>query len=163
MFKLSMLLQVLTNAVGLVEDGLKGNKYITVTIKDIQAYVRLASLIKTNYTRLHEALGLCRSALEKVPNDFRATRETGHVLLHMMKFEDARMYFEQALGLNPSDPNANFLLGVTFGELGRLDQAESSIRHALRLTSDAGSRNMYENHLRTVLQMKSRSTSHRGT
>ena len=154
---------MLTHAVKLVEEGLNGNRYITVAIKDIQAYVRLAGLIKTNHTRHREALQLCQSALDKIPNDFRATREMGHVLLHMMRYKEARAYFERALELNPSEPNANFLLGLTLGELGHLDQAESSIRRALRLTSDVQSRNMYETRLQTVLQMKSRTTGHRGT
>ena len=154
---------MLRHAIKLVEEGVNGNRYITVAIKDIQAYVRLASLIKTNNTRLQEALQLCQTALEKIPDDFRATRETGHVLLHMMRYKEATLYLKRALELNPSEPNANFLLGVTQGEMGHLDQAESSIRRAQSLTSDIHSINTYENHLQTVLQMKSGTASRRGT
>lgn len=149
-----MLLQVLTTAVELVEDGLRGNRFITVTKKDIQAYVRLANLIKTNYTRLHEALRLCQTALKKIPDDFRATREMGHVLFHMQRLEEARAYLQQAIQLQPSEPNAHYLLGATLGDMGDLGGAEVSIRHAMSLVKDAGSRLAYMVHLGAVLQRK---------
>jgi Flp pilus assembly protein TadD len=101
--------------------------------RDILAYIRLSSLIKTNHTRLPEALRLCKTAIERLPDDFRVLRETGHVLLHMGKPTEAKVYLQKALELKPSEPNVNYLLGVTEGELGNLDVAERSIRRAMSL------------------------------
>lgn len=120
---------------------------------DIYAYIRLASIIKTNHTRLPEALQLCHAALEKLPNDFRTVRETGHVLLNMGKYEEARLYLQRAIELNPSEPNTIFLLGITESELGDLDAAEGLVRRAMGLVSQANAQ-LYASHLRHILQRK---------
>jgi predicted Zn-dependent protease len=146
--------QALSKAVELVEAGLRGaNRAISVSPRDISAYVRLASLIKTNQTRLPEALRLCRAALEKTPEDFRALRETGHVLLNMGRVTEAKVYLQRAIELNPSEPNVNFLLGVVEGELGNVIVAERNIRNAMSLGGEANART-YAGHLGHVLQRK---------
>ena len=143
---------MLLTAVSLVEERMNGNTHITVSKKDLQVYVKLASVLKSNYTRLPEALQFCHRAAEWLPFDFRAIRETGHVLLHMGKFPEAKMYLEHALEINPTEPNVNFLLGVALGELGDLDRAEVSIRRAMRLGS--GNKLTYIPQLAIILRRK---------
>ena len=145
--------QVLTEAIGLVEVGLEGHQHVTISRSDIQAYVKLASIVKMNQTRLLEALKLCQLALERIPEDSRVLRETGHVLLHMGQIEEAKLYLLQATEAGPTEPNARFLLGVAEGELGNLDDAERSIRHSLTLSSGTNSQ-IYASHLDTILQRK---------
>lgn len=139
-------------AISLLEDGLGGNKFISVGKGDIQSYVRLASLIKTNHTRLEEALQLCQTALTRLPDDFRATREMGHVLLHMRRLDEARVSLQRAVELHPAEPNAHFLLGVTLSDMGDLGRAKASIKRAMDLAADEGARQHYMSHLRTILQ-----------
>ena len=43
------------------------------------------------------------------------------------------MYLQKALELNPTEPNVNYLLGVTEGEQGNLVAAERRIRRAISL------------------------------
>ena len=143
--------QALKRAVYLVEEKLNNTQHISQ--RDVVAYVRLANLIKTNQTRLPEALHLCRTVLEKVPDYFRGLREAGHVLLHMGRLAEARDYLQQALELQPSEPNVNFLLGVAEGELGNLNAAERSIEKAMGLSSESNAR-MYASELSSILRRK---------
>ena len=145
---------MLRRAIELLEAGVNGSRFITVSKKDIQAYVKLASLIKTNHTRMEEALQLCQTALAKVPDDFRATREMGQILLMTRKSEEAKTYLERAIQLSPSEPNAHYLLGMTHAELGDLARADASIRRALALVSDRASQLAYMVHLGVVLYRK---------
>ena len=139
-------------AIGLLEEGLNGSRLISIAVKDIQAYVRLANLIKTNQSRLEEAHELCQRALSRSPDNFRATRETGHILLYMGKAQEAKTYLERAVELNPSEPNAHYLLSVAYTELDDLSQAESSLRRALVLVGSAEI--SYMIHLCFVLQQR---------
>ena len=81
---------MLKRAIELVEEQLASSDP-HISQRDILAYVRLSNLIKTNHTRLPEALRLCRKAIDKLPGDFRVLRETGHVLLHMEKHTEAKV------------------------------------------------------------------------
>ena len=141
-------------AVDLVEKGLSGNRYITVARKDIAAYVRLASLIKANSSRLEEAHQLCQTALSKVPDDFKATRQLGDVLLRMKRISEARTQLEKAIQLNPSEPTAYYLLGLVFLEMDDLTRAEANIRRSLALGGGGSSYTAFIVHLASVLERK---------
>ena len=115
--------------------------------------MRLSSLIKTNHSRLPEALQLCKAALQRDPGEFRVLRETGHVLIHMGKYTEAKVYLQRALEINPSEPNVNYLLGVAEGELGNMDAAERDIRRAMRLSSESNAQ-VYATELANILRRK---------
>ena len=55
--------------------------------------------------------------------------------------------------LNPSEPNVNYLMGVTEGELGNLDMAERNIRRAMSLGPGSNAQ-VYATELSSVLQKK---------
>ena len=147
-------MQVLNKAIGLIEKGLGGNRYITVAKKDIAAYVRLAGLIKANSSRLEEAHQLCQAALSKVPDDFKATRQLGDVLLRMNRFSEARTQLEKAIQLNPAEPNGYYMLGLVFLEMDDLARAEANIRRSLALGGGGSSYPAFIVHLASVLERK---------
>ena len=138
----------------LIEAQLKSSNP-RVPESNLLAYLRLAALIKTNHTHWSEALELCQSVLEKVPDNFRALREAGYILLQMQRLEEARVYLRQAFELQPAEPNVNFLLGLTEGELGNLKAAEWNIGRAMSLGSESNAR-VYATELAAILKRKGR-------
>ena len=126
-------MQELSIAIDLLQRGMRGNRFISVGKKDVTAYARMASLLKVNSSRLHEAYDHCHAALKLVPDHFMATRELGDVLLRMKRYEEAEVELERAVRLDSSRYSAHWLLGVAYMQTRQLVKAESSLRKALVL------------------------------
>ena len=133
---------------------MKGNRYISVGKKDITAYARMASLLKANSSRLHEAYHHCQTALNLVPDHFLTTRELGDILLRLKRYKEAEVELEKAVRLNPSHFSAHWLLGVTLMQTGQLLKAESSLRKALVLGQGRDSYASIVLHYGIVLEQK---------
>jgi tetratricopeptide (TPR) repeat protein len=81
--------------------------------------------------RLAEAEATVRAALESHPNDLRILIELGYVLSAQRRYEDAMAAFDRALRVDAGDLHAVEGKARSLRLLGRLAEAEATVRAAL--------------------------------
>ena len=129
-------MQAYRSAIKLINRGLSGDSFVGIMAKDVNAYTRLAVLLKTNSSHLHEAYSLCQTAFEKAPTNAKVVRETGDVLRRLKQFGKAREVLLRAVQLDPKNAFGHFYMGQTLIDAGDSAQAESSYRRALSLAKN---------------------------
>ena len=129
-------MQAYRSAIKLINNGLNGDSFVGIMAKDMNAYTRLAVLLKTNSSHLLEAYKLCQTAFEKAPTNAKVLRETGDVLRRLRKFTDAREILMRAIQMDPRNAFGHFYMGQTLADAGDITQAEASYRHALSLAKN---------------------------
>ncbi len=85
---------------------------------------------------LEEAL--MRRRLEKYPGDFWARMKLGGVMMARLDTAGAEQMLEQAVRLQPENPEAHNLLGSALQRLGRQKEAIEQFRAAVRYRPDYG-------------------------
>jgi tetratricopeptide (TPR) repeat protein len=83
--------------------------------------------------RCEENLQAQQRMIEQSPRNWRLRAGIGGCLMASGNWSEAASQFRSFAELQPGDPRAYLLLGITETELGELDQAEIHLRHALKL------------------------------
>ncbi|AHF04018.1 hypothetical protein MARPU_09165 [Marichromatium purpuratum 984] len=94
----------------------------------------LTGLVEDN--RLEEALSKARLLCKKYPRDFFLWKAMGTVLYRSDDCRSALPAMQQALALNPKDPELLNTLGNILHDLGRLAQSQSCFSRAIALSPD---------------------------
>ena len=128
--------QMYRAAIKIINRGMAGDPSISVGVKNVNAYTRLANLLKQNSSRLEEAYTLCQSAISLVPTHALAHSQMGDILLRMSRYSAAKAALTTALHLEWRNPTAHYSLGLVNQELGEERQAEQNFRTALSLTGN---------------------------
>jgi len=74
-----------------------------------------------------------RTVVDAVPENSRGQRNLGVALMGLDRNEEALLYLQEAIALDPQTPYARVNLAVTLIALGRVDAAEAHLRDALEL------------------------------
>ena len=123
-------------AIKIINRGMAGDPSISVGVKNVNAYTRLANLLKQNSSQLEEAYTLCQLAISLVPTHALAHSQMGDILLRMSRHSAAKAALTTALHLEWRNPTAHYSLGLVNQELGEERQAEQNFRTALSLTGN---------------------------
>ena len=78
-----------------------------------------------------------RQALQADPDNPDVIYEMGSLLQQLRRPADALPYFARHLEVSRNDPQTLVQIGKTYGDLGRLDEAETALRRALDVGDDA--------------------------
>lgn len=135
-------------AINIINRGMAGDPLVSVAVKNLNAYTRLANLLKQNSSRLEEAYILCQSAISIVPTHAVAHSVMGDILLRMHRHPEAKSALTTALQLEWRNPTAHYNLGLVNQELGEEQKAEQNFRTALSLSGNHPS-------LKVMLQLAS--------
>ena len=123
-------------AINLVKRGMRGDTSVPVELRNLNAYTRLARLLKENSSRLEEAYKLCQTAISMRPTLAIAHSEMGDILRRMKKLPEAKEALDTALRIHWANPNAHIFMGLVSREFGDRERAEQSLRAALSLTKN---------------------------
>jgi tetratricopeptide (TPR) repeat protein len=93
--------------------------------------------------RTADAQESLRKALENDPDDSFAHVQYGSLLLQQEEHKQALREFRQAVALAPESPDAQEALAVGLAEIGRLQEAELTLRGALRQVDDDRRANLH--------------------
>jgi tetratricopeptide (TPR) repeat protein len=74
-----------------------------------------------------------RTVVDAVPENSRGQRNLGVALMGLDRNEEALLYLQEAIALDPQTPYARVNLAVALIALGRVDAAEAHLRDALEL------------------------------
>lgn len=118
----------------MINRGMSGDTSITVELRNLNAYTRLARLLKENSSQLEEAYKLCQTAISIRPMLAIAHSEMGDILRRMNKLPEAKVALDAAIRMNWVSPNAHIAMGLVNRGLGDWEGAERSLRAALSLT-----------------------------
>ena len=123
-------------AIDVISRGMSGDTSITVELRNLNAYTRLARLLKENSSQLEEAYKLCQTAISIRPTLAIAHSEMGDILRQMNKLSEAKVALDTALRMNWASPNAHIAMGLVNRGLGDREGAERSLRAVLSLTKN---------------------------
>jgi tetratricopeptide (TPR) repeat protein len=84
------------------------------------------------------AVPMLRRAASLNPNNAQYQRDLAEVLLFSARVKNALDVIEHAVILEPQDPKAHFILGLTTMSLGLLDRAIEAYRTAIKLEPEFG-------------------------
>jgi tetratricopeptide (TPR) repeat protein len=107
---------------------------------DMRQYRRLViALVHAllNQYKFHEARDWLQGLLRLEPGDDEALTLLGHTLHHWGHFEDAEHHFQQALAINPDNPQALHELAELFETRGTLLEAERMHERLARVTGNS--------------------------
>ena len=104
--------------------------------KDVNAYTRLAVLLKVNSSHLQEAYDLCQTAFEKAPTNAKVLREIGDIMRRMKRYSNAKEMLQRATQLDHGNAFGHFYMGQAHADEGDITQAEAKYRHALSLAKN---------------------------
>jgi Flp pilus assembly protein TadD/predicted Zn-dependent protease with MMP-like domain len=83
--------------------------------------------------RSDEALERVDAALRITSNRGDALHERGVALFDLSRFNEAKLAFEKALGIQPQDAYTHQMLGLTFEQLGDAPRADTELKRAIEL------------------------------
>jgi polyferredoxin/tetratricopeptide (TPR) repeat protein len=81
-------------------------------------------------------LDLCRARLERFPNHLHTMRVLSIILRQMGSYDESLALTKKTIEIDPKQPSAHFYMAMTLVDQGRLNEAESAMREALRLAPD---------------------------
>ncbi len=103
-------------------------------MSQMTAYPRLMQAAKElDAGRLPQAKALLTQVLGKTPGDWNALRMMRHTLTRLGEHQAALYYAERAKNLNSNDPDVLNLYGNSLLEVGRHEEAETTLRRAVEL------------------------------
>jgi tetratricopeptide (TPR) repeat protein len=98
----------------------------------MNVYYERARLLFTQGRHVHAEREL-RELLAENPNHGQAHSFLGRCLAAQKHWPEALVEGEKGVGLAPNLPYAHYMLGMTYTDCGRLEQAEGALREAMRL------------------------------
>jgi len=107
-------------------------EYLRARPNDHEMLLGLGISLVENDER-EEAIPVFRRVTERDPMNAIAQQSLATLLYEQKNFEDALVPAEQAVALQPSDPDTHVLLGRVLAQLGRLDESRSLFERALQI------------------------------
>ncbi len=114
--------------------SLTRRRLLSVLAGIILAVLMISATIQTAHWR--NSLSLWTHALACTDRNDIAHNNMGEALAAQDRFHEAIGHHEQALQINPNDPETHYNMGAAFVELGRLAEAVACDKQALRLRPD---------------------------
>ena len=121
------------HAVELIYRGAGGDTSISLNVKGLKVFSRLARILKMDISRLQEAHNLLKDIIKKFP-DFQYSylfSELGDVLIRMGKYSKAKVALETAMKHDPKNLLAYSHLAKLYLEQGNSSLAEQSLRNGV--------------------------------
>ncbi|CAN0262414.1 protein O-mannosyl-transferase TMTC3 [Lampetra fluviatilis] len=123
-----------TQAKALMPQVVPGRKYSArVAPNHLNVYLHLASIIRTNESRLQEADSLYRQAIAMRPDFTQAYISRGELLLKMQRLPEARAAYEKAVALDGDNADLWYNLAIVHIELRQPRDALAHFERALAL------------------------------
>jgi eukaryotic-like serine/threonine-protein kinase len=108
------------------------NRAIELDPANSDGYRRLGRAYKLN-NQFDESLAAYRRAIEVEPAYYMNYQNLGALYSERARYSEALQAFEEAVRLAPDEPNARFVLGMTYKNLGQFAAAERELRLAVSL------------------------------
>jgi tetratricopeptide (TPR) repeat protein len=120
---------------------------IALVPEQTESYYRLG-LIELNMKNLDEAANNFHQVLTRDSKHAGTLSGLGRVAFEQKRYSDAIDLLQRALAIDDSSREAHYYLGLTFGRVGRKEEADSQLEIATRLEHDE------TQHRRTVLRIQ---------